>query len=402
MDIIKLVVIFATLLLIINGKLKLYFAVFAASLVAIVLFRLPLLSSLVGMGKALVDSLCMNAILTFYLLSVLQVMMEGEGLYERAKHALKIVSRRNRLNVLIAPAILGMLPTANAVLISAPFVEDGCKDKVDNLNKAFVTTFVRHIPESALHTFPSVILALALTGLPAGAFVLHMVPIMLTTAILTYIFVLRKIDKFTDVDPATAGQKAAWKEIFSGLWSFIVLMLLISLTPLGVPLSSAVTLGLFCLVRRLPLKEILFYLKKGFFFHLILSTASVYAFAQVISDTGLLTRLPEIFSTLPIPLFLLFAIVTFLGTLVANIQAVTAIVLPVAFSTIAGAGIPLLVLLMGVGYAAMQVTPAHVCLTIISDYFDIKVSDLIRRSLAPTALLTMVTVCYYMLLVYVF
>ena len=44
------------------------------------------------------------------------------------------------------------------------------------------------------------------------------------------------------------------------------------------------------------------------------------------------------------------------------------------------AGVPLLVLLMSSAYAAMQVSPTHVCLFIAAECFKVNMGDLVKRN----------------------
>ena len=50
--------------------------------------------------------------------------------------------------------------------------------------------------------------------------------------------------------------------------------------------------------------------------------------------------------------------------------------MPLAFATIPSGGLPLMVLLMSCTYAAMQISPAHICLFLCCDYFKISIGSL--------------------------
>ena len=401
MDVLKLVIIFAVLMLVLKFKKPLHWAIIVGCLATIVLYRMPVVDTLIVMVKSLVSEKTLNAVGIFYLLSVLQVMMEENGLFKKAQEMLNALCKRNRANVIIAPTVLGILPAANALLIAAPFVEEGCGDSLNDMEKAFVTNFIRHIPESSLVTFPSVILGLSLCDVPAESFMIGMIPVMVFAAVSTYFVYLRRIPKYTKNDKKVSPKEGSI-ELIKALWAIIVLLVLIIVFKISVLLSSAIIVVLFIAVNRFKLPEIKHYAHKGFFKGLIYSTFAVYMFAEVIKNAGMLERLPDFFSQLPIPAFLVFAIVFFIGTVVGNIQTVTAIALPLAFTTIPNAGMPLLMLLMSVGYAAMQVSPAHICLTICADRFNVEIQKFFKYSLPMVLLLCAFSILYYMVLVYVF
>ena len=93
----------------------------------------------------------------------------------------------------------------------------------------------------------------------------------------------------------------------------------------------------------------------------------------------------------------MFILIFFFGSIVSGSTTIIGLCLPVAMATVPGAGLPLVCLLMGVTYAAMQISPTHICLTLTAEYFGIPLGTLIRRTL-PAAVTTVVfTTCYYLL-----
>ena len=72
--------------------------------------------------------------------------------------------------------------------------------------------------------------------------------------------------------------------------------------------------------------------------------------------------------------------------------------LPLAFATVPGAGVPLLVYLMATGYAAMQISPTHMCLAIVTEYFGVSMGALVRKTLPVIAVFCLMLTGYYLLL----
>jgi hypothetical protein len=86
-----------------------------------------------------------------------------------------------------------------------------------------------------------------------------------------------------------------------------------------------------------------------------------------------------------------------LGTVVAGTQATVAVLIPLAFS-VPGAGLPLLVLLMGMSYIASQVSPAHVCLSVAAEHFKVPLLALVKKTLPVAASFMAVCAAYYALM----
>ena len=90
------------------------------------------------------------------------------------------------------------------------------------------------------------------------------------------------------------------------------------------------------------------------------------------------------------------------GTLVAGSSAAAAAFIPLAYTMILDGGAFLLALLMNVSFASSQLSPTHICTTIISDYFGVTFFATVKK-LLPLFLLTVLIACgYYMLLTAVF
>ena len=118
---------------------------------------------------------------------------------------------------------------------------------------------------------------------------------------------------------------------------------------------------------------------------------------EFISYTGVLTLLPAVPSTLPIPEWLVFAIMFFVGGAISGSNGIIALGTPLAFSVLDG-GIPLMVLLMCMCHAASLISPVHVCLVVASDYFKITMGQLIRKTIPASLVFALLMIGYYLLL----
>ncbi len=72
-----------------------------------------------------------------------------------------------------------------------------------------------------------------------------------------------------------------------------------------------------------------------------------------------------------------------------------AIVTPVAFATVPRAGTALLVLLMSMSYIAAQISPTHICLSIVVDYFKVSFGSLIKKTIPVLIPFMMIVLGYY-------
>ena len=136
-------------------------------------------------------------ILNCYLITFLQRMMELRGHLDLAQRSLSRLFNSRRINASIAPVFIGLLPSPGAIFIAGSMVDTACGDYISKEDKTFVASYFRHIPESFLPTYSSIILACQLTGVQMGAFVLGMVPMVACLMLLGYLFYLRRVPKET-------------------------------------------------------------------------------------------------------------------------------------------------------------------------------------------------------------
>ncbi len=111
-----------------------------------------------------------------------------------------------------------------------------------------------------------------------------------------------------------------------------------------------------------------------------------------------IAKLPEVFSRLPIPTYLVFALIYFFGTVVCGSTAMIVVCTGIAFSAMPDGGMPLMVLLNTFAYLAMQISPTHVCLTVVADHFHISLGALIRKTILSVLILSVITIGYYLVL----
>ena len=84
------------------------------------------------------------------------------------------------------------------------------------------------------------------------------------------------------------------------------------------------------------------------------------------------------------------------GTLVAGSLAIIVLVLPVAMATVPNAGLPLLVLLMSTTYTAMQISPTHICLSLVAEHFNVSLGSIIKRTVPLVAVFMVISIAYYL------
>ena len=177
----------------------------------------------------------------------------------------------------------------------------------------------------------------------------------------------------------------------------MIVMLLIAFDiPVYVATPMAAILNIF--VDHLKPREIMPMFRTAFEPVIIFNTILIMMFKDIITYTGVIHELPVFFGGLSIPLPMVFALIFFFGTIISGSNAIIPLCMPMAIAAMPEAGVPLLVLFMGSAYAAMQVSPTHVCLFIAAECFKVDIGALVRRNIPMILVFFAVTLAYTALL----
>lgn len=400
-DIIKLVIVFAIIVLALKFKLKLFVSMLLAIVASIFLWQIPLGTCGELLWTATKDWDNITVLLVLYIITFLQRLLERRQQLKAAQLDLNGIFNNRRINATVAPIFIGLLPSAAAAIICGDIVSDACRDDLTTDEKAFVTSYFRHIPESFLPTYTSVIIMSNLCGVGVGSFVVGMIPLVAVMYALGWLFYVRKVPKETGEEPSRNKWKNAL-DLAKHLWALIAIIVLILAFNVPVWIAILVITVLCWFVYGFKVKELPEIAKDAFEPVLIVNSYLILVFKEFLTHTGVITALPEFFAQLPIPAFLIFALIFFFGSIVSGSTAIIALCTAPAFAAIPGSGMPLMVLLMSFTYAAMQISPTHVCLTVVADYYHTTLGGIVKKTIPVIGSFCVITILYYLLLTAVF
>lgn len=380
-------------------KKPLYFSIMSGVILTLILYTVPIGKSLELFKHGITDTNTINLILAFYSITFIQRMLEKKNFINLAEQTLDNIFNSKRVNIMLAPFIIGLLPSVSAVLIAAPIVKNSAGDSLSTEEKAFVTSYYRHISETFLPTYASILLALNLSGIQATRFVFAMLPIVAILFILGYVFYVKKIPKTpVSIENKNIDKIREFKKLFIYLWPIIAVITLILGFSVPVWIASLTIIVLFAIIHRFTLKELFPMIRGAFEVKLILSTVCIMIFSKVLAHVGIITRLPTYFEHLSLHPVIVFGLIFLASTLIAGSQATIALVIPMAFAAIPDGGVPMMVFLMSLTYIAMQISPTHICLLITAEYYNITFIDLVRKTMPVLVSFLVITIVYSWLL----
>ncbi|MCI8512033.1 MAG: DUF401 family protein [Lachnospiraceae bacterium] len=389
-------IVFAVIIVVLALGRPLHEALAGGAAAVIVLFRVPPVTAGRTVASVLTTWSSLAVLLSLYMITFLQRILEARRQIKLAQEDLNGIFHNCRINAAGASLFIGLLPSAASMILCSEIVKDASDGYLKPKEQAFVASWFRHIPESTLPTYTGVLLMANLTGVEIGTYMIGMIVPVCTLTLLGYMLYLRRIPAETGTPPSASRGRDAL-HLFCHLWSLLLILLLILAFHFQVVAAVAVTIAAAILVYRVRVDELKRMVRSAFEKKMLGNTFLVLVLKDFIAGTGVLEQLPDAMAALPLPTYLIFALLFFVATVISGTTGAIAMGAPLAFAAIPG-GMPLMVYLMCIVHAASQVSPTHVCLVVASDYFHVPLGGLIRRTLPVSLLFCVLMTGYYRLL----
>ena len=397
MDLIKLVIVFAVVIGLVANKKSMSTAVIIGSIACWILYKIPADVGAITVANTVTSLTVLKMIGVMYVITFMQRMMEKKNAINTARDGLSGLFNSRWVNCAAAPIFIGLLPSPNAAFIAGDMVEASASEYLSKEEMAVTTSYFRHVSEAFLPTYQNIILALAITGYSASQFVIGMIPMVIVLIVLGILFFLKgKVPNKTG-QANTTDKKEDIKKV-AELWPILATIVLIVAFNIDTLYASIRVIVVYFFVGKFKARDVAPFFISAFESKIVFNTLAVYIFKNFLELSGAIKLLPGFFSKFPIPTFLIFVLIFLFGTLVAGSMTMTASVLPVAMESVPNAGLPLVCLLMMTSYIAMQISPTHICLSIISEHFDVSLGDMVKKTIPLLVVFTIIAIAYYLLL----
>lgn len=393
MQIAYLGIVFAVIIVLLVLRRPLYQAILGGLAATAVLYQFPLSEIAKRTSMVITQWSSIAVLLSLYLITFLQRILESRSQIRLAQQDLNGIFHNRRINTVGAALFIGLLPSAASMILCSEILKDATDGYLKPHEQAFAASWFRHIPESTVPTYTAVLLMLSLSGVEISQFIVGMIVPVVILIFLGYVTCLRKIPKETGT-PKSDSRLKDLKNLFKHLWSLMLILVLILVFDFQVVTSVLVTIAASILVYKVNGQELKIMLRSALEKKMLMNTFLVLTLKEFISYTGVLILLPEAMSALPLPTYLIFALLFFVATVVSGATGAIAMGTPLAFAALPG-GVPLMVYLMCITHAASQISPTHVCLVVASDYFHVPLGKVIRKTLPVSIMFCVLMTIYY-------
>lgn len=364
------------------------------SAIVAILARIPVLTALKSGISGVISESTISLIILLFLILTLENIMRTSGMIKTMVASLKEMVGSRRAAVALMPAVIGLLPSPGGARLSCPMVEEVLGDNSVGPDKAFVNYWFRHIWMDGFILYPGAILASKLVGISVISFFLHVLPFMVFQVILGIIFGTRLIKKenIEKTRPFSENFKTFAISILPIILVITLYILLLDYFTYSLELSVILMVIALFIIKKYDFKRIKTTLREAFPVKLVAIIAGAMVFKQVLLDSKVLDGLPDIMSSVGIPVSILFLLLPFVGGFASGI---TVSYLSLTFPFLLPLGLDkniwYTVLAFCAGYVGVMVTPLHLCAVMSADYFKASLTGLLGRVAAAGALMLVVT-----------
>jgi integral membrane protein (TIGR00529 family) len=401
MELLRIGLVFALIVLLLVRRVQLWLTLCVGAIALGLLYRLPLLMIGSEFFRGLVEPQTIHLVFALVFILLLSEIMKEAGEMRRMIDSFGAITNDLRAVVALLPAMIGLMPIVGGALVSAPLVVEASNAlKLPPEKKTFLNYWFRHIWEYFLPTYPGVILASALLGVPLRTIAAYHVPLTLAAVAGGIYFGFREVGKGRN----GRGGKGWWMGVKGVIYSlFPLLVVLFMVIVLRVPLaySLVVAIGIELLRSRRvwgQMKGIL--VRTGQSAQVLISVVMVIYFKQMLEASRAVDGFHQGLSQLGVPPLILLVVLPFsIGLMTGLTIAFVGVAFPILLPILTG-GDNISVYLMlayASGYCGVLLSPLHLCLILTKDYFKAELRKVYLLLLAPVGVVWGVALLLFVL-----
>jgi len=413
---------FLIILFAIQKKWSLGSAFLIGAILLGLLFGMAPLAILQSLAHSLTDAKTVSLGIIVSLILVLSHSMEKAGQMQRLLDRFQGLVVTPRVNLVIFPALIGLLPMPGGAIFSAPMVKTlGKHLSISNSLLSYINYWFRHIWEYWWPLYPGVLLTTTLANIDLGTFVLFSLPLS-SVALLAGYWPLQALREGA---PAASGPPVPDRPpllpilremapiiivIGLGLGSGAILTPILKMWKIAIGKEVGLILALLLAigwvwrangVSRENRREILVQRQ---LWHMFAMVAAILMFKGMLEDSQAVTQVSEELLRWRIPLLPITMILPFLiGGVIGLTVGFVGTTFPIIISLVHSFGesqymLPYMMLALVCGFLGVLLSPLHLCLLLSNAYFQTNITAVYRHIWIPCLFLIVSAVLYFLLL----
>jgi len=386
-ELIKIGFIFFAIITFTFMKVNLWISLLGTTFLVGLLFHLPVAKIGMDLVSATLDEKTLLLIAALFTILFFSNLLKETGRMNKILEGFRYILKDMRVVVALLPAMIGLMPLVGGALVSAPMVVEGSDQlKLSPERRTFINYWFRHVWEYILPTYPALILAATLVGVPVrklGWVNFPLTPVAIFSGAMIGFWGISNSKEGGEVSQRTS----VW-ELLTNLLPLIFALVLV----IGFKVELAYAFGLtilgMILFNRIDPRTILKALKGSLSIELLLTVVTVMGFKKVLESSQAILTISTFLSSSGVP-FRLIAI--FVPLIVGVMTGMTIAPIAIGFPIL----IPLfqndpdflnyMMLAFASGIAGDLLSPFHLCLVLTKDYFHAEWKGIFRLLWVPVA-----------------
>ena len=420
--VVRVFFVFGLILTLIRFKLSLGNAFVIGAGVLGLIFGMAPGAILIAAGQALADPKTLSLSVVVALILVLSHSLEKTGQMGRLLERFAGLITNARLNIVIFPALIGLLPMPGGAIFSAPMVKNiGSPSGLAGPQLSFINYWFRHLWEYWWPLYPGVLLTTALAGIDLWVFVMALFPLTVVAVAAGY-YQLRRMMPANPPSAAPTSPRRTLlmpfiKELTPVLIAIVPGILLGSLLEwllAGRNFTIAKELGLIAAltgailwvwrVNRLPAAARRGVVLQKELLAMVYMVSAILIFKGIMLDSRAVDAVNGELLRWQVPLVAIAVVLPFIvgfvvGITIAFVGAAFPIVISLVTAT--GAGDHMLAYMMlglAGGFSGVLLSPLHLCLLLSNAYFGTTLGPVYRYLWKPCLTLVVGGLVYFVIL----
>lgn len=413
----KIIVVFSALL-VMNRKLPLYVCLAFISVLMGLWMKMDTLSIFRSMAIEAFSppTLILSVVIT--LIVVFSGLLKRSGRLDSIVSSLRALSTRAGVSLVLAPALIGLLPMPGGAVFSAPMIETALGDvRVKPESKLAINYWFRHVPEFSWPLYPGFILSLSIFGLEAWRLTLFQIPLSIGAIAAGLLFVLPKIPSASEeMGNSSPGAIMHFLREVSPILLVLFLMFALQggaevlrlLTGISIPLSqhlsmaTALAAGILyvTVVSGLHYGDVRSAFLESGILSIVLMVFAIMAFKGILEESHTIGQIRSELQAFHIPETFVIALLPLIAGLVTGIAVgFVGSSFPLV-ATLAPPNehiMPYVVLAYGFGFIGMMLSPVHLCFLVTQEYFHTNALDSYRQFWKAAVFLTLWVVVVFLI-----
>lgn len=373
-------------------KVKLWISLLLTTFLLGFLFRLSIVKIAMDLLSSAVEEKTLLLIGALVAILLFSNLLKESGRMNEILEGFRNIFKDIRIVIALLPAMIGLMPIVGGALVSAPMVVEGSDElKLSPERRTFINYWFRHIWEYILPTYPALILAATLIGIPIRQLGWINFPLTPTAILSGTVVGFWGVSK--SVRPKSLGENRSSWRLLINLFPLLFALLLV----IGFKVELAYAFGLTILgmvtFYRTGMGKILKSLKDSLSLELLLTVFIVMGFKKVLESSQALPAVSNTLVSLGIPFWLIAILIPLLigvmtGMTIAPIAIGFPILIPI-FQNDANF-LNYMMLAFASGISGDLLSPFHLCLILTKDYFQADLKGVYRFLWIPVASLLVV------------